>query len=89
MTKSLIIFDWDGTLINSAAKIIYAMQTACNELGYPIPSDEAIKNIIGLGLAEAIYALFPGIGSDQMQQIKQQYSERFIGADQIPSPIKP
>ncbi len=87
MNRSLIVFDWDGTLIDSAAKIIYSMQTACEDLDFPIPNDEAIKDIIGLGLAEAIYALFPTIQLEQMQQIKQQYSMRFINADQIPSPI--
>jgi phosphoglycolate phosphatase len=87
MNRSLIVFDWDGTLIDSAAKIIFSMQAACDDLAVPIPNDEAIKNIIGLGLGEAISALFPAIELELREQIRQQYSARFISADQIPSPI--
>jgi phosphoglycolate phosphatase len=55
----LYIFDWDGTLIDSSAKIIAAMQKAADKLSMPDKTDEQIRQIIGLGLPEVMDVLFP------------------------------
>jgi phosphoglycolate phosphatase len=55
----LYIFDWDGTLIDSSAKIIAAMQKAADKLSMPYKTDEQIRQIIGLGLPEVMDVLFP------------------------------
>ena len=55
--KSLIIFDWDGTLMDSIGLIVTAMQHAAQENGLTV-SDHATKGIIGIALAEAITLLF-------------------------------
>jgi phosphoglycolate phosphatase len=61
MTRAfdLIVFDWDGTLMDSAAHIIASVQAAAVELGWAPPTDAAVRDIIGLGLAESCAALFP------------------------------
>ena len=56
----LIVFDWDGTLMNSEAQIVSCMRAAIEDLKLPPRSDEQIRNIIGLGLREAIDALYAG-----------------------------
>lgn len=73
----LLIFDWDATLVDSAGDIVACMQQVINELGLPRLPDESIRNIIGLGLSEAILALYPGTIATQVQQIRECYSHHF------------
>ncbi|WP_019606429.1 HAD family hydrolase [Teredinibacter turnerae] len=83
----LYIFDWDGTISNSAAKIVSCMNAAIVQAGLPAVEDEAIKNIIGLGLPEAVAQLLPGISDEQLQAVRDGYSAFFIDADVKPSPF--
>jgi len=53
MGFKLIVFDWDGTLMDSKAKIVASMQVTFEDFGKPSPDREATPNIIGLGLTEA------------------------------------
>lgn len=55
----LLVFDWDGTLADSTALIVDAMQAAISQLQYQSRSDAQIRDIIGLGLVEAAQILFP------------------------------
>ncbi|MFN3398267.1 MAG: HAD hydrolase-like protein, partial [Sulfurimicrobium sp.] len=57
----LLVFDWDGTLMDSAATIVASIQAASRDIGVDEPSDEAARHIIGLGLNEAIATLFPAM----------------------------
>ena len=50
----LIVFDWDGTLMDSTAHITRSIQAACRDLGLPVPGDDAASYVIGLGLREAL-----------------------------------
>jgi len=85
----LIIFDWDGTLINSADKIISCMQAAAADAGLEPVSDDAVKNIIGLGLPEAIRTLYPGATDALVQQVRDRYAHYFVEADQVPCAMFP
>ena len=49
----LFIFDWDGTISNSAEKIVRCMQVAAERAGVQARSDTQVRNIIGLGMPEA------------------------------------
>ena len=49
----LLIFDWDGTLMDSAGVIVDSIQRACADIGVPVPSERASRQIIGLGLVQA------------------------------------
>jgi phosphoglycolate phosphatase len=53
-----IIFDWDGTLMDSAAKIVSCMQKAAILSDLPVPSVSAVEHIIGVSLVPAIKRLF-------------------------------
>ena len=55
----LVVFDWDGTLMDSVSGIVRAMQAAALQAKLPVPDDDVIKSIIGLGLRDALYQLFP------------------------------
>ncbi|MCP5419836.1 MAG: HAD-IA family hydrolase [Gammaproteobacteria bacterium] len=55
----LVVFDWDGTLMDSTAHIVACLQAAAVDVGLTPPAEEAARNIIGLSLLEACRALFP------------------------------
>ena len=78
----LLILDWDGTLSDSTGKITQAMQMAAEDLGWEIPLDSEVHNIIGLGLPEAIAQLFPLLGEADRQGIRERYAAHFVSLDQ-------
>lgn len=80
----LFIFDWDGTLIDSAARIVAAMQGAAAELEVDVCGAEQVRNIIGLGLPEAILELYPQLPADGRQALQAAYSRHYVAADQQP-----
>jgi len=85
----LLIFDWDGTLIDSQARIIAGMQAAADELGHAALCPEAVRNIIGLGLPEAIRALIPGIDVDALERMRERYAHHFMVQSRIPTELYP
>ncbi|WP_246480034.1 HAD-IA family hydrolase [Motiliproteus sediminis] len=85
----LVIFDWDGTLIDSAARIIECMQRAAEAEAMPALEAEAVRNIIGLGLPEALQVLYPGIKERDVERMRLRYSSFFLAEDQLPSPLFP
>ena len=87
MQYDLVIFDWDGTLMNSAAKIVNSMQQAARALSLPECSDADIKNIIGLGLPEAILELYPQQPADVRQHIRDQYAHFFVNDHSVKSEL--
>ncbi|WP_039914054.1 HAD-IA family hydrolase [Cellvibrio mixtus] len=78
----LFIFDWDGTLSDSKAKITRAMQLAAEDLGWAPLGDHVIHNIIGLGLPEAIYRLYPNVSIEERQRLREAYAMRFLMLDE-------
>lgn len=76
-TKSLIIFDWDGTLMDSIGLIVESIHHAGKQLGYAVSDTEA-KSIIGLSLEAGIDILYPTASVQQRQQITQHYVDYYI-----------
>lgn len=85
----LLVFDWDGTLADSTAKIVRCMQLAAAECREPVLADETIREIIGLGLPEAIHALYPDRDGVARESIRQHYVQFFIERDQTPTALFP
>lgn len=75
---SLIIFDWDGTLMDSAAHIVTCMQAAISELKIESRADEQIRDIIGLGLEEAVLKLYPDADHHLIHQLADAYRNEFL-----------
>lgn len=80
----LVVFDWDGTLIDSTAKIVRSMQTAAQLVGLPILKDDAVRNIIGLGLPEAVFSLYPEASLEKRNALRHAYSDVYLGKEQMP-----
>lgn len=74
----LIVFDWDGTLMDSAAHIVSCLQNAIVELNLEPRTDDEVKNIIGLGLREALLALYPRATDKELSTLVARYREHFF-----------
>lgn len=74
----LVIFDWDGTLVDSAAKIVRCLAAASADCGVPILSFDEYKHIIGLGLPEAFAALYPEASPALRERLRLAYVDHFI-----------
>jgi phosphoglycolate phosphatase len=74
----LIVFDWDGTLMDSEAQILSCLRAAISELSLEPMDDETLKNVIGLGLREASDALFPGRDAAFCQAFISQYRKHWF-----------
>ncbi len=86
---SLLVFDWDGTIMDSAANIIECVRAAAVDLKLEIPTDDAIRNIIGLGLQEAVTEMFPGVDDDMVWKVVERYRVHFLDHKRKPSMLFP
>lgn len=75
--KTLIIFDWDGTLMDSIGLIVESMHIAGEAHGFRT-TDQAVKDIIGLSLMHGIEILYPQASDTQKLAIQQSYAEYYI-----------
>ena len=75
--KRLIIFDWDGTLMDSIGLIVESMHIAGEAHGFTT-TDKSVKDIIGLSLLTGIEILYPQASAEQKLLIQQSYSDYYI-----------
>lgn len=73
----LLVFDWDGTLMNSAAHIVRSMQRAIQDLGLPERSTDRLRELIGLGLDDVLERLFPDLDTRKVRNLLTTYRRRF------------
>lgn len=83
----LVIFDWDGTLMDSANKIVNCMQIAAKQCDMPIPTYEEVGHIIGISLKPAIMQLFSITDSALGDRLVQAYKDAFVSVDVTPCPL--
>ncbi|MES2316172.1 MAG: HAD-IIIA family hydrolase [Pseudomonadota bacterium] len=74
----LIVFDWDGTLMDSTSAIVKCIQAAARDLGLPIPRDDDASHVIGLGLHEAMQAVMPNIDPLFYPRMVERYRFHFV-----------
>ncbi|RCS58687.1 HAD family hydrolase [Parvibium lacunae] len=78
----LIVFDWDGTLMDSTATITRCIQAACADLGLPVPDEAQASHVIGLGLQDALQRAVPTIQPDQVGAMVARYRHHYLSQDQ-------
>lgn len=78
---NLLIFDWDGTLMDSAGAIVASIQAACRDLAIAEPTDEESRHIIGLGLHEALTTLLPDLEETDYPKLVDRYRFHFLARD--------
>ena len=80
-TFDLLVFDWDGTLLDSASAIVAAVRAACRDLGYREPSPEHARQAIGLGLAESLRHSVPDLRADEYAPLVERYRHHYLARD--------
>jgi phosphoglycolate phosphatase len=78
-----IVFDWDGTLMDSTATIVKCIQAAAKDLGLPIPDKRQAAYVIGLGLTEAMQAVLPpDVDPKYYPRMVERYRYHYLTQDQ-------
>jgi phosphoglycolate phosphatase len=77
----LIVFDWDGTLMDSTSAIIASMQAAARDLGLPVPDKKSASYVIGLGLQDAMQAAMPDLDPRHYPKMVERYRYHYLAQD--------
>lgn len=89
MKYKLIIFDWDGTLMDSIDKIVLCMQQAAKQQQQVVASKQSVKGIIGLSLLKAVQQLYPFLGLSEQQALVEAYRQQYNLNQHIETPLYP
>jgi phosphoglycolate phosphatase len=76
----LIVFDWDGTLMDSEAQIVSCLRAVLHDLSLEPLNDATLRNVIGLGLREAVDTLVPGRDEEFHQAFITRYREHWFNS---------
>ncbi len=77
----VVVFDWDGTLMDSTAVIASSIQRACEDLGLPVPDDARASHVIGLGLHDALAYAVPDLPREMVPRMVERYRHHFLSRD--------
>jgi len=75
---SLIVFDWDGTLIDSAGTIVECIQSAARDMGLEVPDRARASHVIGLGLQDSLRHAVPGLAPERYLEFADHYRRHFL-----------
>lgn len=74
----LVMFDFDGTLVDSQNGIVAAMARAFEGVGLAAPDPAAVRRVVGLRLEAAVGALAPQAGPDAVADLAEGYRQAFF-----------
>ena len=87
----LLVFDWDGTLVDSIKRIVTSLQFASKKILDLTVSETQARDVIGLGLSEAIAKLHPELNSqkhsDELNNIADAYRQHYLYDNTVPAPL--
>jgi phosphoglycolate phosphatase len=87
----LLVFDWDGTLVDSIERIVTSLQHASKQAVKAEISESQAKDVIGLGLVEAIAQLHPELDekhqAGKLDDIADAYRHHYIHDNPVPAPL--
>lgn len=81
MAFKMVVFDWDGTLLDSTGLITRAIRRACVDAELADPGEEIASYVIGLGLADALRHAAPGASDQQVQKLVDSYRLHYLSTD--------
>ncbi|MDM8546675.1 HAD-IA family hydrolase [Candidatus Venteria ishoeyi] len=85
----LLIFDWDGTVMDSIARIVSSFQFAIQTQSQAPKTDAEIRHIIGLGLLEAAQTLYPELPRTACQALADEYRHHYLEVNETATPLFP
>jgi len=77
----VVVFDWDGTVMDSTHSIVASIQGACADLELPIPPASEARWVIGLSLESALRRAVPRLTAAQYPLFLQRYRAHFLRLD--------
>jgi len=77
----LLVFDWDGTLVDSAGHIAASIRAACADIGLPVPTSAAARHVIGLGMHDALSYLVPELEERRYRELADRYRHHFLAGE--------
>ncbi|HJV72909.1 MAG TPA: HAD-IIIA family hydrolase [Noviherbaspirillum sp.] len=77
----LIVFDWDGTLMDSTATIVACIQAAAKDLGLPVPDSKKASYVIGLSLQDAMQTVLPDLDPKYYPHMVERYRYHYLTKD--------
>jgi phosphoglycolate phosphatase len=77
----VVVFDWDGTVIDSTATIARSIMAAAADIGLPVPDFEQASHVIGLGLRDALARAVPGLTADRINEYSARYRFHYFAAE--------
>ncbi len=80
-TYELVIFDWDGTLMDSTGLIASCIQATCRDMGLAVPPESDAKWIIGLGIAQTMERIAPGLDAPGQREFADRYRGHFLARE--------
>ncbi|TKB48304.1 HAD family hydrolase [Ferrimonas sediminicola] len=83
----LVIFDWDGTLMDSVDRIVDSWQRACAELSMTVNCAESVRSIIGLSIESAVAALIPDLPPERLEPFVRTYRSWYLERSDVPTPL--
>ncbi len=78
MSYELVVFDWDGTLMDSTHMIATSLQAACGDVGIAIPEERDARYVIGLGLSDSLDHVAPGLDEPGRRRLAERYRHHFL-----------
>lgn len=76
-----IVFDWDGTLIDSTETIATAIRRAAADLNLPDPGRERASSVIGLGLMQALAIAVPELPAERVPEFADRYRAHYVAGE--------
>lgn len=77
----LIVFDWDGTLVDSTELIAVSLREACRDIGAAVPDLSTARHVIGLGLDDALRVAAPAVPRGRYPELTARYRHHFVSRD--------
>ena len=81
MNYDLVIFDWDGTLMDSTKVIASSLQAACCDIGITVPTERDARYVIGLGLIDSFNHIAPDLDHDGRRRLTERYRHHFLARE--------
>jgi phosphoglycolate phosphatase len=77
----LVIFDWDGTIMDSTGLIASCIQQSCRDMGLPVPPESEAKWVIGLGFLQSVEHVAPGLDRERQVALADSYRRHFVARE--------
>ena len=85
----LVIWDWDGTLMDSIAGIEECFARTATDLGVEPPRGGAARGGVGLSLSDSFARLYPDLDAHGIERLVDRYRANWIAGEFHSAPLYP